>query len=67
MPHIWFPAFMIALRRFSILIAAVLALIVYLGVYNATESTQLATLAVVIVMVFWIGTVILVLRSFRRR
>jgi len=66
MPNIWFPAFMSFLRRFAVLVAAILALVIFLAVYDITQSTQYATLAVVIVLAFWIATLILVLKSFRR-
>jgi cell division septal protein FtsQ len=67
MPNMSFPAFMIFLRRFAVLIAAILAVIVYLGVYNATQSTQYATLAVVIVLALWIITLILVMKPLKRQ
>jgi len=58
---------MIFLRRLAVLIAAILALVVYLGVYDITQSTQYATAAVVIALSLWIGTLILVLRTFKRQ
>jgi hypothetical protein len=61
-----FPWFMVFLRRFSVFIAAVLALIVYIGVYNTTHSAQYATLAIVLALILWIGILILVFRSLKK-
>jgi len=58
-----FPAFMIFLGRLSVLIAAILALVVYIGVYDITQSAQLATIAVALVVALWIASIIMVLRS----
>jgi len=62
MPNTSFPAFMIFLRRLSVLVAAILALVVYVAVYNFTKSAQLATVAVVVLLALWIASLIMVLR-----
>jgi len=67
MPHISFPVFMIFLRRLSVLIAAIFALVVYVAVYNFTQSAQLATIAVVIVLALWIASLIMVLRAHKKQ
>jgi len=67
MPRVSFPALMIVLRRLSFLITGILAVLVYVGVYNATQSVEYATLAVAITLIVGLGSLISVMRSLKRQ
>ena len=63
MPRAPFPGYYSFLRIISLIVGAVVAYAVFIGIWNTTENFMVAIVAFIAVLAFWIGTLSVVFRG----